>query len=108
MSTFLKPVVLGLGLVAGLAFGVHAQTATVAPTPGTSVASLPLEGPRANSSTAIPGPAHVTVAPSGNYQGHAPGAGTGQMPPHFEKSADWDANATLHPYTSSGMGPKPN
>jgi hypothetical protein len=108
MRTILKPVVLGLGLVAGLAFGVHAQTAAVTPTPGPSVASLPMEGPRTNSATAIPGTPHVAVTPSSNYPGPAPGAGTGQMPPHFEKSADWDKNTALHPYTSSGMGPKPN
>jgi hypothetical protein len=107
MSSFLKPIVLGLGLVAGIAIGAHAQTASLAPTPGTSVASLPPEGPRASSSTYIPGPARQAVAPSGNYPGPAPGAGTGSMPPHFATSADWDANTALHPY-SSGLGPKPN
>jgi hypothetical protein len=75
MSTFLKPVVLGLGLVAGIAIGAHAQTVSGAPTPGPSVASLPLEGPRANSSNSIPSPVHQAVVPSGSYPGVAPGGG---------------------------------
>lgn len=75
MSTFLKPVVLGLGLVAGIAIGAHAQTVSGAPTPGQSVASLPLEGPRTNSTNSIPGPAHQAAAPSGSYPGVDPGKG---------------------------------
>lgn len=107
MSTFFKPIVLGLGLVAGVAFGAHAQTVSSAVTPGPSVASLPLEGPRASSYNTVHGDAPRAVAPSGIYPGPAPGASTGQMPAHFDKSADWDANTALHPY-SSGFGPKPN
>jgi hypothetical protein len=102
MSNFLKPIVLGLGLVAGIAFGAHAQSVSGAPTPGPSVASLPLEGPRASSSNSIPAPVRPMVVPSGNYPGPAPGAGTGAMPPRFEKSADWDANPNMRPYTSGG------
>jgi hypothetical protein len=49
----------------------------------------------------------ATVAPSPAYVGPAPGAGYYGMPPRFEKSADWDSNAAMHPYTSS-VGPRPH
>jgi hypothetical protein len=75
MTTFLKPVVLGLGLVAGIAMAAPAQTVSGAPTPGQSVASLPLAGPRTNSTNSIPGPASQAVSPSGSYPGVAPGSG---------------------------------
>ena len=105
MSTFFKPVVLGLGLVAGIALSAHAQSVPV--TPGRSIASLPPsdQGPRASSHNFVQGDPVATVVPSGAYPGPNPGAGTGSMPPHYEKSADWDSNTSLHPYTS-GMGPK--
>jgi hypothetical protein len=105
MSTFFKPAFLGLGLVCGLA--VAAQAQSVAVTPGPSIASLPPtdQGPRAYSH-GYQGPvAPVAVQPSGAYPGPAPGAANGVMPPHYEKSADWDNDTALHPYTS-GMGPK--
>ncbi len=75
MSTFFKPIVLGLGLVAGIALSAQAQT--VAATPGPSIASLPPvdQGPRASSHNFVPGPADQAVAPSGNYPG--PDAGKG-------------------------------
>ena len=106
MSTFLKPIVLGLGLVAGIALSAQAQT--VAVTPGPSIATLPPtdSGPRAYSH-GFQGDAPRAVAPSSAYIGPAPGAGTGPMPPRFEKSADWDANPAMHPY-DAGKGPRPN
>jgi hypothetical protein len=105
MSTFVKPIVLGLGLVAGIALSAQAQT--VPATPGPSVAALPPtdQGPRTASHNFVQGDRPVAVAPSGAYIGPAPGASTGAMPPHYEKSADWDQNTSLHPYTS-GQGPK--
>lgn len=107
MSPYLKPVILSLGLVAGVAFSAHAQTASSTTVPGTSIANLPVEGPRASSHETVVGSEHMPVTASGNYPGPAPGASTGQVPPRFQKPADWDQNAALHPYTS-GMGPKPN
>ena len=98
MSIFNKSLVLGLGLVAGIAATASAQQ-------GPSVASLP--GPRASSEISIPGPDRQAVVPTGNYPGPNAGATNGPMPPRFEKPADWDTNAALHPYTS-GMGPKPH
>src|SRR5436853_5256478 len=105
MSTFMKPIVFGLGLVAGIALSAQAQTVSV--TPGPSVASLPPtdQGPRAASHNFVQGDRPIAVAPSSAYPGPAPGASTGQMPPRYEKSADWDQNTALHPYTS-GQGPK--
>jgi|SRR5579863_3705339 len=107
MSTFLKPIVLGLGLMAGVAIGAHAQTAQMGPSPGPSVASLPLEGPRANSATHIPAPSQQAVAPSGRYPGPGPGEWTIKDPPHFDKPAGYDADARMHPY-NPGIGPKTN
>jgi len=104
MSKFIKPALLGLGLIAGIAFTAQAQTA-----PGPSVATLPpaAQGPRASSYISIPNSGQTAVTPSAAYVGPAPGAGTGNMPPRFEKSADWDANPTMKPY-EAGRGPKPN
>ena len=104
MSNFIKPALLGLGLVAGLALTAQAQTA-----PGPSIAILPpaAQGPRASSYLSIPSGDHVAVTPSPAYVGPGPGASTGHMPPRFEKSADWDANPAMKPY-DAGRGPKPN
>ena len=107
MSMSIKSVLLGLGLVGGIALGAQAQTALTNAIPGTSIANLPSEGPRASSLEAIPTGQHLPLAASGNYPGPAPGAGTGQMPPRYQKPADWEANTGLHPYTS-GIGPRPN
>ena len=109
MSSFIKPALLGLGLIAGIALGAQAQTTASDPNPGASgIASLPPpDQPRASSHNSIPGQAEHAVAPSPAYTGPAPGASNGHMPPHFDKSADWDGNTALHPY-SSGIGPKPN
>ena len=74
MSTFLKPVVLGLSLVAGIALNAQAQTAV---TPGPSIASLPPadQGPRA-SSHGFQGPeTPMAVEPSTSYPGPRPGDG---------------------------------
>ena len=108
MSNLIKPALLGLGLVAGLALSAQAQTA-MGPNPGAgSIASLPpSDEPRASSHNSIPSVAQHAIAPSPAYVGPAPGAGTGHTPPHFDKPADWDSNAAMHPYTS-GMGPKLN
>ena len=107
MSTFTKSALLGLGLVAAMTFGAQAQTAA-GPAPGPSVASLPpAQGPRPSSYLSIPNGEHVAVTPSPAYVGPSPGASTGNMPPHFEKSADWDANPTMHPY-DAGKGPRAN
>src|SRR5262249_32716328 len=105
MSSFLKPVVLGLGLVCGIAVAAQAQTAPVTPAP--SIASLPPtdQGPRVYSHGYQGPAAPVAVQSSGAYPGPNPGATNGVMPPHYEKSADWDGNMALHPYTSN-MGPK--
>ena len=107
MSTLMKPTLLALGLVAGIAFSAQAQTAT-GPAPGPSVASLPpAPGPRPSSYNSIPSGEHVAVTPSPAYVGPAPGASTGHMPPLFDKSTDWDANPAMHPY-DNGKSPKLN
>ena len=118
MSTLAKSALLSVTLLAGAAFAAHAQSGSVAALPpGTAAttAATPV-GP----SGAYPGPnpgtgyyggtvtqqAPITESPK--YVGPSPGAASGSMPPKFEKSADYDANATLHPYSSPGMGPRPN
>jgi hypothetical protein len=109
MSSFIKPALLGLGFVAGIALGAQAQTAASGPNPGaSSIASLaPSDEPRASSHNSISSTGQHAVAPLPAYIGPAPGASNGHMPPRFDKSADWDSNTALHPY-SSGIGPKPN
>src|SRR5437764_9114975 len=105
MSTFIKPIVFGLGLVAAVALSAQAQTTTV--TPGPSVATLPPTdaGPRVSSHNFVHGDRLQAVAPSSAYPGPAPGAGTGQMPPRYEKSADWDSNPMNKPY-DQGKSPR--
>ena len=97
MSTILKSAVLGLGLIAGIATAVPAQTVS-STMPGTSIASLPQPGPRASSYNAIQGPAQQVVVPSGSYPGPKPGDGwypKEQQTQAVAKSPEW-------------MGPKPN
>ncbi len=98
MSTFLKPIVLGLGLVAGLAISAQAQT--VAVTPGPSVASLPPadQGPRASSHNFVQGDKPVAVAPSGGDIGPNPGKGW------YAKEQQTQAVTPSPQY----IGPKPN
>src|SRR5687768_4646529 len=74
MSTILKSAVLGLGLIAGIASAAPAQTVSSS-MPGTSIANLPPDGPRASSNNSIPGPARQAVLPSGAYVGPKPGEG---------------------------------
>ena len=49
----------------------------------------------------------AAITPSGAYPGPAAGAGTGHMPPHFDKPAGYDQDRTMAPY-STGYGPKLN
>ena len=98
MSTFFKPLVLGLGLVAGIALTAQAQTAVA---PGQSIANLPPvdQGPRA-SSHGYQGPeTPVAVEPSGEYLGPGPGAG---WYPKGEKQTQ-----AVEP-SPQWLGPKPN
>ena len=109
MPTFTISALVGLGLVAGIALGAQAQTAS-GPTPGPSLATLPPageQGPRPSSYLSIRQGEHVAVTPSAAYIGPAPGAGTGAMPPHFERSAGWDADPTNKAY-DAGKGPRAN
>ena len=108
----IKPIIVALGLTAGLALTAQAQTAQVGPAaggPGPSIASLPPtdQGPRVYSHTSITAPTEARVVPSAPYPGPNPGATNGVMPPHFDKPADWDQNAAYHPY-SSNVGPRAN
>src|SRR4051812_37824073 len=66
MSKFIKPALLSLGLVAGLALTAQAQTV-----PGPNVATLPPtdQGPRPSSHLSIPGPAQGNVTASPAYVG---------------------------------------
>jgi hypothetical protein len=105
--SLIKPFLLGVALLAGIAAAAQAQTISSGAAPGPSIANLPPEGPRASSLGSIAHEQHVPVTASGNYPGPGPGATTGQMPPHFEKPAGWDQDVAMHPY-SSGLGPKPH
>ena len=97
MSTFFKPLVLGLGLVAGIALTAQAQTAI---TPGPSIANLPPvdQGPRAYSHGYQGPQANVSVEPSGTYPGPDPGRGW------YPKEQQTQAVAP----SPEWQGPKPN
>src|ERR1051326_9142766 len=118
MSMFVKSSLLSLTLLAGAAVAAHAQSASVAALPpGTAAtaATAPI-GPSAtcpgpNTGSGFSGGTVTQQAPvseSPKYVGPSPGAASGVMPPKFEKSADYESNATLHPYSSPGLGPRPN
>jgi hypothetical protein len=120
MSSFAKTTVLSLSLLAGAAFAAHAQSGSIAALPPGTAAAPPAATAPIGPSAAYPGPnpgtgfyggtvqTQAPVTPSAQYVGPPPGAGTGAMPQHFEKSADWDNNTALHPYSSPGVGPRPN
>jgi hypothetical protein len=99
MSTILKSAVLGLGLIAGIATAAPAQTVSGA-APGTSIANLPPEGPRAQSYNSIAAPAATqAVVPSGTYPGPRPGEGW------YPRTEQQTQAVTPSPQY---IGPKPN
>jgi hypothetical protein len=109
-----KSALLTLALLAGTAVAAHAQSNIAAlPPGGGAVAATPpaygtYPGPQPGASWAGVGQQTQAVTPSGAYiGGPALGAGTGMMPPKFQKSADWDSDIAAHPYTSA-MGPRPH
>ena len=97
MKIILKSAVLGLGLIAGIATTAPAQTVS-STMPGTSIANLPADGPRASSYNSIQGPARQAVVPSGTYPGPKPGEGW------YPKETQSQAVAKSPEY----VGPKPN
>ena len=118
MALATKSTLLGLGMVAGLAFAAQAQTSGLASLPPNPTAAPPAAASPVGPSVALPGPnpgaawnapapknETATVSPSPSYVGPNPGAGYYGTPPKFDKSADWDSNAGMHPYTSS-QGPR--
>lgn len=94
MSTMIKSVVAGLGLLT-VAAVAHAQ----------SVATLPPQA--APQPSVAPGMAVATPAPSPNYIGPAPGGVNAPKYEAFAKPTNWEQDTSAHPYTS-GMGPRPN
>jgi hypothetical protein len=108
-----KSAVLTLALLAGTAVAAHAQSNIAALPPGGPVAATPpaygaYPGPQPGAPWAGVGQQTQAVVPSGAYIGGPnPGAGTGAMPPKFQKSADWDQNPMNHPYAPQ-IGPRPN
>jgi hypothetical protein len=84
-----KPVLLGLGLVAVVAASASAQTVSGTVVPGPSVASLPpaeapLPGPRPSSYGWIPSDRPAPVAQSGGYLGPDPGKGWYRQEQHTQ------------------------
>ena len=118
MALFGKSALLSLGVLAGIAFAAQAQTSGIASLPPNPAAAPLAAASPVAPSVAMPGPnpgtassagmgATQPVTPSPAYVGPSPGAGTGNMPPRFEKSADWEANPANRPYTSN-IGPRPH
>jgi hypothetical protein len=119
MAFLNKSALLSLGMVAGVAFAAQAQTSGLASLPPNPTVAPPAAVSPVAPSAALPGPnpggssnpntvaTGTGVPPSEGYVGPAPGQGYYGMPPRFEKSADWDSNTGMHPYTSS-MGPRPH
>lgn len=118
MSTLAKSMVLSLSLLAGAAFAAHAQSGSVASLPpgGAAAPSAapiapmdPYPGPNPGmGSTGAMGQTQAAVTPSPAYVGPNPGAGYYGTPPIYQKPAGYNSDAALHPYTSTGDGPRPN
>jgi len=119
MSPFAKSTLLSVGLLFGTAVAAHAQSGSVAALPP----ATPATPPAASSPVGLPGPNPGTgyyggtvtqqqpVVPSPQYVGPSPGATNGPMPPKFDKSADYDKDPAMHPYTNpteQQTGPRPN
>jgi hypothetical protein len=107
-----KSAFMAVALLAGTAVVAQAQTNNVAALPpgAAPIATAPsygtYPGPQPGGSWAGVSQQTQAVVPSPQANvGPAPGAGTGTMPPHFQKSADWEQNTAMHPYTS-GEGPR--
>jgi len=119
MASLVKSTVLGLGLLTGVAVAAHAQSGSVAALPPGAAAAPPAAAAAVGPSAAYPGPnpgsgfyggtvaTQQPVTPSPQYVGPAPGAGYYGTGHGFQKPADWDQNASMHPYTS-GQGPRAN
>ncbi len=118
MPTSFKPLLLGFGLTVAITAGAQAQSPTQTQSPAqaqpqateaprTSIANLPMPGPRPSSLDNIKQGPHMPIAQTGAYPGPNAGAANGQMPQHFEKPTGYDSNVAMHPY-ENGVGPKPN
>jgi hypothetical protein len=120
MARLAKSLMLGLGMVAGIAVGAHAQSGSVAALPPGAAAAPPAATAPVGPSAAYPGPnpgsgfyggtvaTQQPVAPSPAWNGPNPGVGYYGTPPAYQKSADWDKDPTNTPYTSTGIGPRPH
>ncbi len=119
MSSLVKSTLVGVGLLAGAAFGAHAQSGSVASLPPGATAAPPAAATPVGPSAALPGPnpgsgyyggtvaAQQAVVPSPQYIGPNPGSGyygTG----HNAPTQGYGDDAAMHPYTSSTSGPRPN
>ncbi len=100
-----KSIIIAAGLAAGITLAAQAQTASGPTSPGVSIANLPPAGPRASSQHSIPGTSPQAVAPSGRYPGPKAGGSSVPATPRFQKSAEWNANAALHPYDGKNAAP---
>lgn len=117
MALLTKSTFLSLGMAAGFALSAHAQTGVASLPPATTAAppavaspapSVAYPGPNpGNAPSAGTGSTQATMAPTPNYVGPAPGSAPSANTPRYDKSADWDANTAMHPYTSS-LGPRAN
>jgi len=118
MALLKRSTLLSLGMIAGVGFAAHAQTG-VASLPPAATAAPPAVASPAVPSVAYPGPnpgnapsagtgrTQAAMTPSPTYVGPAPGSAPSAAGTHFDKSSDWDANTSMHPYTSSA-GPRTN
>lgn len=120
MALLKRSTLLSLGMIAGVGFAAHAQTG-VASLPPAATAAPPAVASPAAPSVALPGPnpgnaasgamgrTQAAMTPSPTYVGPAPGSAPSAAGTHFDKSPDWDANTSMHPYTStSSAGPRTN
>jgi len=113
MPSLLKSALVGAALVAGSMTVAHAQSNVAAlPPSGPMTATAPsygsYPGPQPGNAWGGVGQQTQPVTPStASMGGPNPGAGTGVVPPKWEKPAGYDQNVAMTPYTSN-IGPRPH
>jgi hypothetical protein len=121
MSSLLKSAVLGLGLLAGAAATVHAQSVSALPptspptagAPATSSAKIvpnPGGGSSWQEERYQPGPnygADTSQHPYSTSIGPTPGSYSSGGEENYKATAA-DQDPSRHPYTATGVGPRPH
>jgi hypothetical protein len=90
MPRLFTSTVLGVGLLAGVAATAHAQSVSALPPTSPATVQTPKTAPFSSNQSVFP----------------KPGGNSVWQEEHYQPSANYDADAAQHPYSTS-IGPKP-